>query len=149
MLELGKILIIGIAITTSNQDGSAQKDIPEMWQKFYTQEVLKSIPNRVNDKIYAVYTNYQGDYTAPYDLVIGCAVNTLDEVPEGLEALTIDAADYKKFTVDGENPQQSVVQTWMKIWRSDLKRSYQADFELYEYNEANELEVSVYIGVDE
>ena len=149
MVELGKILIIGIVITTSNQDGRSLEDIPKLWEQFYAQSLPNLIPNKVNDKVYAVYTNYQGDFTAPYDLIIGCEVSSVDQVPVGMKAITILPERYQKFQVGPGNPQEALAQTWMDIWSSGLNRSYTADFELYEYDEAQKLEVAVYVAVKE
>ena len=81
VIEIGKILIIGIFITTTNKDGKSQKDIAQLWNDFQTQSIMTKIPDKVDNNVYAVYTNYQRDHTQPYEFFIGCAVNSLDDIP--------------------------------------------------------------------
>ena len=39
------------------------------------------------------------------------------------------------------------MQTWQSIWKSDLKRSYRCDFEVYKTFDPNHADIDVYIGV--
>ena len=69
--------LIGIATQTTNMQEMqpAMSKIPMLWQTFFSTSVSEKIPNKSNtNKIYAVYTNYESDYTGKYTLIIGSAV---------------------------------------------------------------------------
>ncbi len=137
-----EIKIIGITVRTTNQDQKAAQDIPVLWDKFMWQGLAEKIPNRENEAVYCVYTDYEKDYTAPYTVVLGCRVTSLDEIPEGMAGITFPEEKYEKFVAEGP---QTVINEWMKIWNSDLERTYKADFEVY----SDKPEVEIFIGVSD
>ena len=63
--------IIGISVLTTNQNGQAMQDIGNLWKRFFSEQILAKIPNKVSDAIYSIYTDYQKDYTEPYTCIIG------------------------------------------------------------------------------
>lgn len=125
------LTIVGIATRTSNDKGKAEKDIPQLWEKFMADGVTHRIPNKVNDTIYAIYTDYEGDHTKPYTLVIGCHVDSLDNIPEDMTVKLVPPANYNTFVAKGDLTKDAVINTWMEIWNSDLKRTYTTDMEIY------------------
>jgi predicted transcriptional regulator YdeE len=139
--------VVGMALRTSNEE--AEKTIPAHWQRFQSSSTYKQITNRISDDIYAVYTNYEGDYTKPYTLIIGFEVSSLDNIPTGFVGVTIPASRYEVYSAkEGVIP--PVYQTWKKIWKTPLKRTYKADFELYRADLKTQMppEVLIYVGVD-
>jgi len=123
--------VIGIAVKTCNTDGSAAKDIPALWGRFMGEKLETKIPNRLDDAVYCIYTDYESDFQHPYVTILGCKVKNLDIIPEGMLGKEIPAANYEKITVDGNISGEAIFGAWTKIWQSDLNRSYQADFEVY------------------
>ena len=140
--------IIGIEIYTSNE--KATIDIPKLWEKFYTENVKDRIPNKINDEILAIYTNYEGNHTKPYSYILGCEVSSLDIIPEGMISKTILATQYEIFIAKGKMPNE-IVKTWQHIWSPDIenRRSYISDFEVYgdKYGDPENSEVEIYIGI--
>lgn len=122
--------IIGIACKTVNFGPNAMQGISELWGRFYGENVLSQIPNRSSDDIIALYCDYEGDYTKPYLLVIGCAVSSIDQVPEGMVARSLPASNYARFTATGEMP-KGIIETWLAIWQADLPRTYTGDFQIH------------------
>lgn len=138
---------IGLELRTSNETCSLE--MPAHKEKFFNENILAKIPNKINGKIFALYTNYEGDYTKPYSWILGCEVSTLDEVPEGLIGKVIPASNYAVFTTQGKFP-EGLIAAWQTIWQANFERSYTSDFELYASNfhpEENP-EVKVYIAVE-
>lgn len=72
-----KFSVIGISVRTTNENGQSAKDIEALWGKFWGEEIQNQIPNKINDDIYAVYTDYETDFNGPYTLIIGLTVSTL------------------------------------------------------------------------
>ncbi|WP_190809940.1 GyrI-like domain-containing protein [Flagellimonas sp. S3867] len=125
------LTIVGLATRTSNDRGKADKDIPQLWEKFMAENALNRIPNKVDDTLYAIYTDYEGDHTKPYTIVIGCNVAHLDNIPEDMTVKMIPESNYTKFTAKGDLTKDAVINTWMDIWNTDLKRTYTTDIEIY------------------
>jgi predicted transcriptional regulator YdeE len=92
--------------------------------------VLEQIEDRVNDDIYCVYTDYESDHNGAYTTIVGCKVNDIENVPEGLTSLSVASASYIKYTAKGKLP-DAVAQTWQYIWNSTIDRAYVADFDVY------------------
>ena len=140
--------IMGIECRTANSPDKAPLDIPKLWGRFFAEQIEAKIPNRTTTDVIALYCDYEGDFTKPYTLVIGCEVSTDSEIPEGMVVKTIPASKFAVYTATGEYP-TSVVDTWGKIWASDLKRTYTSDYELYRQKlDAPPTEVDVLIAIE-
>lgn len=144
--------IIGITVKTTNENGQSGKDIPGLWEQFMGQQILAQIPNKMNSDIYCIYTNYEGDHTKPYTTLLGCRVNSLEEIPAGMEGMTFPASRYQKFQTQGDLTQGLVFQEWMNIWNmgDQLSRTFSADFEVYGEKAQNPMdaEVDIFVGID-
>jgi predicted transcriptional regulator YdeE len=123
--------IIGIAVRTTNEDQQSGKDIPALWEQFISEGVAARIPNKTGHSVYCVYTDYEKDHTKPYTTLLGCAVFSLEDIPEGLLGRTFEGANYIKFVATGDLQQGVVFDEWVKIWNADLPRAFTADFEVY------------------
>lgn len=145
--EKGQRFVIGIEMRTSNDE--CQATIPAHWAKFYQNNLLEKIPNKLSNTIYVLYTEYESDYTKPYTYVLGCEVSSLDEIPEGMVGQVIPASTYAAFNIQGEFP-QALGQTWGSIWASDLKRCYSTDMEVYpsDFNPQENPGLKLYIAIE-
>ncbi|MBF0576287.1 GyrI-like domain-containing protein [Dysgonomonas sp. GY617] len=144
-----KFFVIGISVRTTNEGGQAAKDIPQLWEKFITENIAAKIPSKVSDSVYGIYTEYEGDYTQPYTTVLGCKVSSLDNIPDGFIGLTIKADNYEKYTAKGKMSDDIVYKKWTEIWQSNLNRTYLADFEVYGERsvDMDNAEVDIFISV--
>jgi predicted transcriptional regulator YdeE len=141
--------IIGITIRTTNENGQSGTDIPFLWHTFMSENIAAQIPNKVDDAVYSVYTDYELDHTRPYTTLLGCRVSSLDQIPEGLTGKSIEGGKYAAITAKGNLNDNIVFNEWQKIWSSDIPRSYKTDFEAYgtkAQNPAN-AEVDIYLSV--
>jgi predicted transcriptional regulator YdeE len=144
-----KINIVGISVRTSNNNGEAARDIPALWNKFMVEGIAEKIPNKVDETIYCLYTDYEKDHTLPYTTILGSAVNNIEELPEALVSKTIEVVNYQKFTAKGNINEGVVFNEWMKIWNTDLDRAYTTDFEVYGERAADtsNAEVDIFIAL--
>ena len=142
--------VIGITVRTTNENGQAGIDIPKLWNKFISENVLSKIPNKITEEIYAIYTAYESDYTKPYTTVLGCKVSSLTLIPKGMKSFTFQGGNYQKFTAKGDLTQGVVYQEWSRIWNLDLTRAYTADFEVYGKKAQNQqnAEVAIFVALD-
>lgn len=141
--------VIGIKIRTTNENMQASKDIPEFWQRFMNEGVVGNIPNKVDNSIYAIYTNYASDFQGAYDMILGCRVTSDIEVPEGMIAQEFKADNYVQFVSKGKMKDNIVYNTWTEIWSTTIDRAYNADFEIYGEKSMNpeDMEVDIFVSV--
>jgi len=149
MIQKLSFHVIGISIRTSNENEQASTDIPALWNRFFAEGILAKIPNKVNSNLHCIYTDYEKDHTAPYTTILGCQVENLNEIPEGLIGKTFPEANYEVFTAKGNLMQGAVYKEWTKIWNADIPRTFVADFEVYDEKSHNpdNAEVNIFIGI--
>lgn len=148
-VNLSYMKMIGITVRTSNASGASATDIPTLWNRFMSEEVLLKIPNRINDRIYCIYTDYESDHTKPYTTLLGCQVTELDLIPEGMTGIEIPMGTYEQITVTGNLLEGIVYKAWVDIWQQPLYRTYKADFEVYDGKAADlsAAEVNIFVGI--
>ncbi|MBM3184525.1 MAG: AraC family transcriptional regulator [Chlamydiae bacterium] len=149
--------IIGLKTRTNNAieiDAHSGKILPCV-QKYFHQQIADKIPNRLSPgTTYCIYTEYESDHLGNYTYFIGEEVSSLDEIPEGLEGMTIPKQKYVKFT-NGPGVMPDVVRKpWFEIWQMDTKtlggkRAYLADFEIYDERarDHQNIVLDIYIGI--
>ncbi len=142
--------IIGIAVRTNNNYGKSQEDIGNLWKRVFAEGILDQIPNKVTSEIVCLYTNYESDYTENYTTILGCKVDTLDDIPHGMYGMEIEEALYVMARPKGRLP-DIVGNTWSEIHKSDLPRTYIADFDIYgeEARDPKNASVEIWVGVRE
>ncbi|MBX7065864.1 MAG: GyrI-like domain-containing protein [Parachlamydiales bacterium] len=142
-----KKFFVGIPLRTNNQE--AGSTISAHWERFYREQILQKIPNRVGDDVYGIYTDYESDFNGPYTLLIGCEVSSLKNLPAGLVGREIPEAKYAVYTSQGPFP-QGLIAVWQAIWKANLKRAYTHDFEFYshKFNPQKNPNVKVYIAIE-
>jgi len=153
-VQIESFQIIGIATRTTNSEemGSHGK-IPRLWEKFYKDQIVSKIPNKIDHDIVAIYYNYESDASGAYSVLIGQKVHANTEAPIGMVALNVPLGTYSKHnSLIGKMP-MIVVDTWKKIWelteKGVLQRKYTFDFELYDSRsrDPNSSQVDVFISV--
>lgn len=132
MITIDSFKIIGISIRTTNKENKATKDIGNLWGKFYSENIIAKIQNRISDDIFSVYTDYKNNFQDEYTIIIGVLVPNLDNIPEGMIGREFPTDNFKEFDVNGSLP-GALIDTWREIWHLDneLQRKYSYDFELY------------------
>lgn len=146
LAEVDTFDVVGVSIVTDNAKGT--DDINALWERFFKESVGQYVPNKANDNIYAVYSNYEGDHEAPYRLTIGYRV-TGDDTPDNMHRVSIIDQSYAVMSALGPQP-QGLIETWKAIWSSeDLGRTYKTDFELYgpRFFEDGINEVLIHVGI--
>lgn len=137
--------VMGIAVRTDN--AHAQENIGGLWQRFMVEEVTSKIPHRSSGEVFGLYTDYERDQNGLYTLVVGCAVDKVDEVPDGLVVKNVAAAKFAHFVATGPHP-MALVRVWMGVWSLGLDRTFTSDYEIYgsEFPEQPPV-VNLYIGI--
>jgi predicted transcriptional regulator YdeE len=140
--------VVGIARRTRNAE--AQESIPGCWQEFLSKNATAKIPHRATPPVmYAVYSDYESDWTGMYSYLLGCGVTRADTVPAGMECRHIPPQTYAVFRAKGRMPDE-IVGVWANVWASELPRTYTYDFELYDkrFTRPFAKEAEVWVAVD-
>jgi len=151
-----EIRLVGIKIRTNNQD-ELNYELGRIFpcvQKYFHSQVADIISNRVRQgSTFCVYTEYQVNNRNEYSFFIGEEVSSFSCLHKGLETCVIPPQSYAKFSVSGTMP-SIVVDSWHKIWlmsekKLGGKRTYIADFEIYDEKSFYDKEVAfdIYIGI--
>lgn len=150
IVELEEKIVEGIGIKTTNQNGQSIQDIGNLWQKFFTEEEYSKIEHKLNNKTIGLYTDYEGDYTKPYNFITCSEVSEKSKNIGNREVRLIPKGKYAKFIITGD-VQKSVGEAWSKIWNMNLNRKYTCDFEEYQNNseDMQKQEIHIYIAIED
>ena len=150
------IQLVGLTVRTNNanEQNPATGKIGPLVSDYFSQGTASSILHRANPGVtFSVYTDYESDHQGDYTYFIGEEVSSFDDIPVGLQRLTIPQSDYQRFTTAPGQMPMVVIEAWQKIWQMDTvalggERSYVADFEIYDERamDPNKAIVDVYIG---
>ena len=146
--------VIGIEARTNNSmESGADGAIPKQWQRLFTENVLPRIPDRLDQSIVAVYTNYASDWNGDYTYILGAKVKSGTKAPEGMVSAKVPPGRYEQF-VSARGPSPQVVpDLWKQIWSyfhepGNPSRAYQTDFERYDdMSDPKNVQARIYIGV--
>lgn len=175
IVTLEEKIAVGISARTSNLSPDAGDVIGGLWNRFYSEGIYASIPEKVSGKALGIYTEYARDgaslkgeeafdgkaESASYTVVVACetaarglgngeegktAAEQLEE--KGYTVLRIPAGRYAKFVIHGDMV-QAVAAAWQEIWQMDLPRTFQCDFEEYQNDSMEQAEIHIYVGLME
>ena len=146
IVTLPGFTVAGIEIRTTNE--KAMEEIGGIWGRFFKEGIQEKIPNKADKDIIGLYSEYEGDQTKPFKLLVGSKVTSADNLPEGFVSKTIPSAKYRIFTAKGKMP-DCIGAEWQRIWASGAKRAFTYDFELYgeKSGTPENAEVDIYIAV--
>ncbi|OOQ60910.1 GyrI-like domain-containing protein [Mucilaginibacter pedocola] len=128
--QIDTFLVAGITVRTINKPGHADKDIGELWQRFFQDNVAANIPGKLSDDVYCVYSNYESDYTGHYTTTLGCKVESIENLHDGFGGVEVPGGSFHQYQTEGEMP-AGVIAAWQHIWTNENARRYTADFEVY------------------
>ncbi|MEW7292535.1 GyrI-like domain-containing protein [Aquimarina sp. 2304DJ70-9] len=147
--KLNQFHVIGLSVRTRNKDQHITKDIQNLWNTFIKQNTILKIPNRLDDTLFGIYTDYENGASGYYTTIVGCKVSSLDTIPEGMVGITIKDGDYSRFTAKGDVTKDAIPDAWGKIWNANLNRVFATDFEVYDdrAQDPTNAEVDIFIGI--
>lgn len=141
VIELEQFQVIGIYEKITPK--IAQTQIGELWQNYFNNNISNQIQNKFEKNSYGIYSDYDGDFTKPYQLLIGNKIKpNSNQSLEELKTITIPKQKYAVFEKTGPFP-ECVINCWKEIWETDIERTYNTDFEKYYENR-----IEIYISID-
>ena len=153
-LHVDSFTVAGLSTRTSNaMEETSQAQIPKLWQRLTNENLLAQIPHRVDNRVFALYTDYADGKNGMYTYILGAKVSSTKDLPAQFVAHKVDSGMYAMFTEQGGPPPQMTVDLWKHIWSLEkpggLQRAYKTDFEVH-YGPAQDVaesHVDIYIGL--
>jgi predicted transcriptional regulator YdeE len=153
-----EIKLVGITVRTQNKSefDPVTAKISPCVQHYFHQQVAEKILHRKNPgTTFSAFTEYESDYTGAYTYFIGEEVNSIEDLPEGLESHIIPPQTYAKFTTEPASMPNVVINAWKEIWEMSPevlggKRRYNTDFEIYDVRakDPQNVVLDLYIGLE-
>ncbi len=132
--------IIGLKITTTNENNQAQEDLVQLWKSFYDQANTELQTVKKEPYTYVVYTNYQWDFEqGNYNCYLGVAS---ESTLTGFASCDIKLEKYQIFDFPYYSPQDTFEARKTIRSNQSLKRAYLADLEIYDF-EHNRLQIII------
>ena len=155
VVERDAFTVVGIAARTSNaREMTADGIIGKQWERLMQEGLLAKIPNKADQNIVAVYTDYASDHNGEYTFVLGARVKSNQDLPAGMVAKKVPAGKFAVFTSEKGSAAKVVPETWMKInslphSAAGGDRVYRADYEIYDERAADPAngQVDVYVRI--
>jgi predicted transcriptional regulator YdeE len=150
------IVVAGFQIRTTNaRELSGEGQIRALWQRFFLENLATQIPNRTNDSLYAVYSNYQSDENGEYDYLLGAPVTGIDHLPAGMTYAAIATGEYAIITTEKGSIIEVMQQAWRAIWAMTAeeiggKRAFLTDYEIYDHRAADptSAQIEIRLGLE-
>ena len=155
VIEHDAFKVIGISARTSNaKEVTSDGAIGKLWGRLFQEGLLAKIPNKADQNIVAVYTDYASDHNGEYTYILGARVTSDADVPAGMVATKIPAGKFAVFTSEKGPAPKVVPAVWVKINSLPqdavgADRQYKSDFEIYDERamDPGNLQMDVYIGI--
>lgn len=137
VIERGELIVVGLAVRTTNADEAdpSRSRLVRLWQRAGAPGAFAHIAGRVDEKLYAVLTDYESDHHGAYTQVVGVAVRAVPKLPEGMVAVRVPAGPALRVEARGPMP-GALVDTWQQIWKhtesgGQPARSFRTDLEVH------------------
>jgi predicted transcriptional regulator YdeE len=146
--------VIGVSVRTSGEkEAAGTGEIPGVWMRAMQDGTFERIPNRADDKILAVYTDFASDRKGEYTYVLGMRVSAADKVPDGMTAITVPAGKYVVVESEKGALPEVMPRVWQRIAAMPPKelggeRVFKTDYEVFPAGfNWQDVQVEVHAGI--
>lgn len=126
--------IAGVSMLTSTFNDLIVKDLDELWEYFYQNDIGRYIPHKENQKIYVLFSNYDDPEVSAVTVTIGYKIKSEEGIHKEMDLVKVPPMQFGIFSV-AVPYSENVDECWEKIYISELERSNSFDLEVYEFNE--------------
>ncbi|PZG14245.1 GyrI-like domain-containing protein [Nonomuraea aridisoli] len=114
--ERAELIVVGFAVRTTNveEKDPARAKLPVLWQRAGAPGAFAHVPNRVDENLYAVLTDYESDHNGAFTQIVGTGVRTVPRLPEGMVAVRVPAGQVLRLEVRGPMP-QALTDAWQQV----------------------------------
>jgi len=147
--------VVGYSVRTRNdKEMSDDGKIGPLWQRFMQGNFAAQIPNRTDDTLIVVYSDYASDENGDYDYLLGARVTSIDKLPAGTTYTIVQPGSYAVVMTEVGAMPGVLRGAWRRIWQmtpAELggRRAFQTDFEIYDQRSADPKrgQVEIHIGL--
>lgn len=158
-LDQGEILLVGLAIRTSNhlEIDPDTANIGALWSRYNDHHMYERIMHRAHPgRTFSVYTHYESNYLGEYTYLLGEEVSSFEgQDLNTFQLLRVEPQHYQRMALDASPLPDVVIQAWQDIWFQEssgglgIKRRYHADFEVYDFTTSHQgSSVSIFLGIN-
>ena len=157
IVEISDIDVVGIATHTSNMlEATPQGRIVSLHEAFITKHISDVIASKKDNRMLAIYTDYEDEESGEYLYAIGHHVLDSTDIPEGCEHFHIPKGKYLLYPTERGFINEVLPLAWQNIWRLTQEgglggiRTYKTDFEFHNYDDplSPDVQIDIYIGVE-
>lgn len=118
VIERDELIVVGFVVRTTNAEemDPARARLPALWRRAGAPGAFAHVPNRLDENLYAVLTDYESDHHGAYTQIVGTAVRTVPRLPEGMVAIRVPAARALRLEARGPMP-QALLECWQQVWK--------------------------------
>ncbi|WP_030920360.1 GyrI-like domain-containing protein [Streptosporangium amethystogenes] len=118
LVDRPEMLVVGHAVRTSNADEAepGRGRLRALWARAGAPGAFAHVPGRVDEKIYAVLTDYESDHNGAYTQIVGVAVRSAAALPEGMVAVRVPGVPSLKLEARGPMP-DALTEEWQRLWK--------------------------------
>jgi predicted transcriptional regulator YdeE len=129
--------VAGHSVRTTNaaESDPGRAALGGLWQRVTADSALLGADARIDDRLYAVLTDYASDENGAYTQVVGIGVDDPDAVAGHTALVPLTDEPRTAYPATGEMP-AALIQAWMRIWEDTahgrLRRAFTRDVEVHE-----------------
>lgn len=144
IVEKNSLYILGFSLKTSFTNDQVEKDVEKLWKYFEEDFDAQLFHSRADDKMYMVMFNYEENESGNFEILLGYNVkNPHSKLKSKYASAKIPKGKYFHKIIDGTS-EEDVAEAWNEIFTSEIKRSFEHDFEVYSFDsdfEINKVEI--------
>jgi AraC family transcriptional regulator len=114
------IKVIGIVLHTSFQDGRNRTEIPSFFHQVLEEAKLAKVPHRLNQNQLCIFKMAKN--SPDFDYIMGVEVESIDEIPAGMESIMLPQGEYVVLTIIKRGP-EDVGQGFQYLYEKWLPQS--------------------------
>jgi len=117
VVNKSEMKIIGLVLHTSFIEGKNKKEIPPFFHKVFEEKKLEKVSNRINQNQLCVFKMKKNNPN--FDYVMGVEVNSLDNIPEGMESTILSESMYVSLKIVKRGPEdvgkafETIINNWI------------------------------------
>lgn len=157
IVVISPITVIGLSTVTNNQKEATQDGaIIPLSDQFNQEKLIETLGDCVvDDRVIAVYGDYQDGESGDYTYAIGYQVLDPEDMPPGCEIFDIKGGKYLCFPTERGPLSDVLPAAWQTIWRKTqegtlgVTRAFEIDFEFHNYDAAHmhDAQVDIYLSI--
>ncbi len=130
--------VVGITIRLTGDLSTDQRYVNELWTYFAQNDISPVIQNIAEDRVYLVYSDFEGALNAYTRATLGYRVSEIGALYEGLYGAHLHDGQYAVFRSKTDS-EQFLQDIWSKIADASMNLKGKKAVEVYSFNNENQV----------